>query len=259
MIALEAKNLTKQYGQLLAVNHLSFQLREGEILSFLGVNGAGKTTTLRMLAGILRPSSGIITVCGHDINTDSRLAKSKTGFIPDMPHVYPRLTGREYLEFVAELYGVPKAEVPARIAELLEHYRLTPWANELTGSYSHGMRQRLSTCAALIFKPHVLILDEPMVGLDPHGAKLLKDSLREYANNGLAVLLSTHSLNVAEEIADRIAIIHAGTVLATGTLAELKSLVPEAKSLEDIFLTLTTKAAKQSLEEDGESVDYLPP
>lgn len=247
-IALESIELTKRYGKLLAVDHLSFTLHEGEILSFLGVNGAGKTTTLRMLAGILSPTSGRVSVCGYDLQQHAREAKAVTGFIPDMPHVYPRLTGREYLEFVAELYDVPKAEVQERITELLEHYRLIPWQNELTGSYSHGMRQRLSTCASLIFKPRVLILDEPMVGLDPHGARLLKDSLRAYADSGVAVLLSTHSLNVAEEIADRIAIIHAGRVLATGTLETLRTQVPSARSLEDIFLTLTTKASKSLLE-----------
>ena len=242
---IEITNVTKRYGEFCAVNDLSLTVNDGEIFGFLGVNGAGKTTTLRMLAGILKPTSGTLKIGGFDIERQPREAKSITGFIPDRPYIYAKLTGREFLYFVADLYNVSSEKAEARIDLLLQEYRLTDWQDELVESYSHGMKQRLATCAALIHEPRVLIVDEPMVGLDPHGAKLLKEQLRKYANAGMSILLSTHSLNVAEEVSDRLAIIHRGRIIALGTLKEIRERTGrEKEDLEQIFLEITTQAAE---------------
>lgn len=237
---IEIQDLVKEYGSFRAVDGISLSVSPGEIFGFLGVNGAGKTTTLRMLAGILRPTSGNLKICGHDVVTDPVKTKSVTGYIPDRPYLYPKLSGREFLQFIAQLYNVSHDQIEERINIHLDEYRLTDWQNELIESYSHGMKQRLATCAALIHKPKVLIVDEPMVGLDPHGAKLLKERFRSYAKAGMAILLSTHSLNVAEEVADRLAIINRGKIIATGTLAEIKHLTGlHDRNLEHLFLELT--------------------
>ncbi len=240
MITLE--NLTKYYGSFCAVNNLSFQVGKGEIFGFLGINGAGKTTTLRMLTGILQPSSGNIFLGKYNLAKDPIHAKQIVGYIPDRPYLYNKLSAREFLYFCAELYNVPAKEIDYRIDALLEEYSLKDWQNELVESYSHGMKQRLATCAALIHKPEILIIDEPMVGLDPHGAKMLKDALRRYSEAGTTILLSTHSLNVAEELANRLGIIHRGQLIATGTLNEIKELsATKEERLESLFLELTTQ------------------
>ena len=243
-VFVEISNLVKKFGSFSAVDDISLSLESGEVFTFLGVNGAGKTTTLRMLAGILRPTAGKIEIDGLDIVKDSRDAKRITGYIPDMPYVYAKLTGREFLNFVAELYDVEKKKAEKKIEELLFHYKLTPWADELLESYSHGMKQRLVTCSALLHSPKFLIVDEPMVGLDPHGAKLLKESLRSYAKEeGLCVILSTHSLNVAQEVSDRLAIIHKGKILELGTFDELQTAANcKGGKLEDAFIILTQSA-----------------
>jgi ABC-2 type transport system ATP-binding protein len=239
---IEVVNVTKQYGDFAAVSDISFTVQPGEIFGFLGVNGAGKTTTLRMLAGVLKPTSGTITIGGFSMSEEPEQAKAITGYIPDRPYLYAKLTGREFLSFVADLYKVPTKVADERMDKLLEDYGLSGWKNELIDSYSHGMKQRLATAAALIHEPSVLIIDEPMVGLDPHGAKLLKDSMRRYAHeNQMSVLLSTHSLNVAEEVADRLAIIHGGSILTTGTLEELREQTGGTdEGLEKMFLRLTS-------------------
>ena len=197
------KNVTKSYGNFCAVKDISFDVMAGEVFGFLGVNGAGKTTTLRMLAGVLQPSSGEVHIGGFDIQKEPEKAKAITGYIPDRPYIYPKLTGREFLLFVADLYHVPNDEAEELCVKLLTEYGLLDWQNELVDSYSHGMKQRLATAAALMPSPKVLIIDEPMVGLDPHGAKLLKDAMRRYASEGKAILLSTHSLNVAAALQTR--------------------------------------------------------
>ena len=241
MIVIEG--LTKRYGDFQAVNGISLQIEAGEIFGFLGVNGAGKTTTLRMLTGVLKPTTGRIVIAGFDMAKDPERAKALIGYIPDRPYLYNRLTSREYLYFVADLHSVEKRAAEFAIDELLEAYGLKQWENELIEGFSHGMKQRLSICAALVHRPKVLIVDEPMVGLDPHGAKLLKDNFREYARSGLAILLSTHSLNVAEELADRLAIINRGTVVSIGTLAEIRTATGSGdKRLEEIFIDLTWSA-----------------
>lgn len=237
---IQIENLSKKYGSFYAVNNISLDVSAGEIFGFLGVNGAGKTTTLRMLTGVLKPTSGSIHVGGFNIANEPEKAKAITGFIPDRPYLYNKLTGREFLYFVADLHSVSPADAEVEIDALLRQYSLLEWQDELIEGYSHGMKQRLATCAALVHRPKVLIVDEPMVGLDPHGAKLLKASFREYADQGMAILLSTHSLNVAEELADRLAIIHRGGVLAIGTLEEMRQRAGGGNQrLEEIFLQLT--------------------
>jgi ABC-2 type transport system ATP-binding protein len=238
MIRIE--RIGKRYGDFAAVRDVSFEVKAGQIAGFLGVNGAGKTTTLRMLAGILRPSAGTASINGFDIQTDPIEAKRSTGFIPDRPYLYPKLTAFEYLCYVGELYQIATPSIAKRALELLEMFNLSKWKDQLIESFSHGMKQRVATCGALMHKPKALIVDEPMVGLDPHGAKLLKTVLREYAAAGNAVLLSTHSLNVAEEVTDTINIIQHGAIIASGTVQEIKALSqgPEAK-LEQVFLELT--------------------
>jgi ABC-2 type transport system ATP-binding protein len=242
---IEIEHVTKRYGDFCAVDDLSLTVQPGEVFGFLGVNGAGKTTTLRMLAGILKPSHGVLRIGGFDIERQPREAKSITGFIPDRPYMYAKLTGREFLYFVSDLYSVPQEQAEQRVYSLLTDYKLTEWQDELIESYSHGMKQRLATCAALVHEPKVLIVDEPMVGLDPHGARLLKQQLRKYAEAGMSILLSTHSLNVAEEVSDRLAIIHRGKLIALGTLKEIRERSGRDKEdLEEIFLEMTTQAAE---------------
>jgi ABC-2 type transport system ATP-binding protein len=237
---IKALNVTKKFGDLTVVNNLSLSVQPGEIFGFLGLNGAGKTTTLRMLSGIIPPTSGEISIGNFDIVSQPREAKQITGFIPDRPHLYPKLTGLEMILFCAELYGIPYKVACERAEKLLHKFGLSAWSNQLTETYSHGMKQRLATASALVHEPKVLIVDEPMVGLDPFGAKELKKLFRELAASGTTIMLSTHSLNVAEELADRIAIIKTGNVIATGTLAELRSGTGQAKaSLEELFLNLT--------------------
>lgn len=243
MSMIELENLSKRYGNFLAVNNLSISIPQGEIFAFLGVNGAGKTTTIRMMTGILKPSAGKIRLGGLDIEVTPSAAKRITGYIPDRPYIYQKLTGREFLYFVADLYAVPNKEADQRIDGLLDEFGLTSWENELVESYSHGMKQRLATCAGLIHNPKILIVDEPMVGLDPRGARFLKDSFRRYAEQGMTIFLSTHSLNVAEEVANRMAIIQRGEIIAIGTLSEIKAQSGNFEGgLEPLFLQLTEES-----------------
>ncbi len=183
---ISVSNLRKQYGKFTAVNSVTFSVEPGEIFGFLGVNGAGKTTTLRMLAGILAPTSGEISIGGYNLRESPELARAITGYIPDRPHVYARLTGREFLYFIAELYAVPQSQMDDRIDELLVNFGLLEWQHELIENYSHGMKQRIATCGGLIHSPRVLIVDEPMVGLDPHGAKLFKDELNGHISEKMS-------------------------------------------------------------------------
>lgn len=238
---IELSNLSKKYGSFKAVNDLSLSVPPGSIFAFLGMNGAGKTTTIKMMTGIITPSSGRVTVSGFDMRDKPCEAKSIIGYVPDRPHLYPKLSGREFLYFICDLYKVPIGQIEARINSVLDEYSLTPWADALIESYSHGMRQRIALCAALVHDPQILIVDEPMVGLDPHGARDLKQAFKRYASKGMTVFLSTHSLNVAEELADSIAIIHKGTLLVSGTLEQIRDMTGSGTNgLEDIFLELTS-------------------
>jgi ABC-2 type transport system ATP-binding protein len=232
--------LTKRYGKFTAVDAITLHVPRGELFGLLGPNGAGKTTTMRMIAGILRPTSGSVAVAGIDLLARPLAAKAKLGFIPDRPFVYDKLTGGEFLRFAAALYGQQGPTVERRIDELLELFELTPWKGELTENYSHGMRQKLIICGAFVHRPELIVVDEPMVGLDPKSARLLKDLFRQFVDRGGTVLMSTHTLEVAEVMCDRIAIVYHGKMAAQGTLAELREQTASGdSSLEDMFLKLT--------------------
>src|SRR6478736_8301558 len=230
-------NLTKRYGAFTAVDGINLEVPKGELFGFLGPNGAGKTTTLRMIAGILRPTSGKVEVGGIDVVASPVAAKSKLGFIPDRPFIYEKLTGGEFLRFVAGLYDQHGPELEHRGRELLALFDLEAWRDEMVESYSHGMRQKLIIASAFVHRPEVIVVDEPMVGLDPKGARLLKDLFRQFVNRGGTILMSTHTLEVAEGMCDRIAIMQAGRILAYGTMADLRAQSTGGMDgLEQIFL-----------------------
>ena len=233
-------DLVKRYGKFTAVDGLNLEVPRGELFGLLGPNGAGKTTTIRMIAGILRPTTGTVEVGGYNVQRQPLEAKHRMGYIPDRPFVYDKLTGGEFLRFVAALYGQDGPAVERRVDELLELFELTPWKNELTESYSHGMRQKLIISGALVHRPELIVVDEPMVGLDPKSARLLKDLFRQFVDRGGTVLMSTHTLEVAEQMCDRIAIVYHGRIAALGTMAELRDQTSSSDlSLEDLFLKLT--------------------
>jgi ABC-2 type transport system ATP-binding protein len=238
---IELIDLTKRYGHTLAVDRLNVRVPAGEIFGFLGPNGAGKTTTIRMMMGLLQPTAGKVILGGYDLARNGLEAKQMCGFVPDRPYVYEKLTGAEFLDFVAGLYQVPSAVAAERRDQLLEMFDLAQWGTELVESYSHGMKQRLVMAAALVHAPRLLIVDEPMVGLDPRGARLLKRTLRQLACNGVTVFMSTHSLEVAEETCDRIGIINHGQLIAVGSVDELRRQAGSHSNakLEAIFLKLT--------------------
>jgi len=237
---IETYDLFKRYGDKVAVNNVSFDVYGGEVFGFLGPNGAGKTTTLKMIVGLLQPTSGAVKVAGYDIQTQSMLAKASCGYVPDTPNLYAKLTGRELLRFVGDLYSLDRDQAARRMDELLRMFDLSAAADDTVDSYSHGMQQKTSLAAALMHDPRVLVLDEPTVGLDPKSARLIKDILRQLADRGAAVMLSTHILEIAERMCDRIGIINKGQLIAVGTMDELRTLDKTGQtSLEDIFLGLT--------------------
>jgi ABC-2 type transport system ATP-binding protein len=247
---IQVDRLSKRFGSFNAVDSVSFEVGKGEIVGLLGPNGAGKTTTMRMIAGILQPSAGSIRVAGIDIREDPIGAKSRLGFIPDRPFVYDKLTGAEFLRFVAGLYGQEGEVIDRRIDELLELFELLPWRDELTESYSHGMRQKLIISSALLHRPEVIVVDEPMIGLDPKSARLLKDLLRQFVSRGGTVLMSTHTLEIAEAMCDRIAIVQGGKIVAAGTMDELRIQTSTGDaSLEELFLKLTGGLSEWELSE----------
>ena len=236
--------LTKRYGSFTAVDALDLHVPKGELFGFLGPNGAGKTTTLRMIAGILRPTAGSVRISGVDVAADPIAAKRILGFIPDRPFIYEKLTGIEFLRFVAGLYSQDGKDIEHRSRELLALFDLEEWRDELVESYSHGMRQKLIISSALVHRPDVIVVDEPMVGLDPKAARILKDLFREYVRRGHTIMMSTHTLEVAETMCDRIGIIQAGKIRALGTMADLRAASDQGdEGLEDIFLRLTGENA----------------
>ena len=233
-------HLTKRFGRLAAVNDLSLDIPRGEIFGFLGPNGAGKTTTIKMMAGILQPTEGTVIIDGKNLAEDSVGAKQVTGFIPDRGFLYEKLSGIEFLRFVGSLYGMDDRRSEARISELLSLFEMDQWGGDLIESYSHGMKQRLVMSAALIHEPKVIVVDEPMVGLDPKGARLVKTIFMALASKGVSIFMSTHTLVVAEEMCDRIGIIHEGRLIAVGTALELRQIAgAEKHDLEAVFLKLT--------------------
>jgi len=237
---IELIDLTKQYRGLKAVNHLNLKVKEGTVFGFLGPNGAGKTTTIKMMAGVLKPTSGKIFINGMDIAREPSNVKMCTGFIPDRPFLYEKLTGIEFLRFLAGLYSMNHSlSIDDRLMELLELFELSHWGDELIESYSHGMKQRLVMCGALLHNPKLLIVDEPMVGLDPRGARLVKDIFKDQAAKGTTIFMSTHSLEVAQEVCPEVAIIQAGRIIATGSPEELRKKAGMDGSLEEVFLKLT--------------------
>jgi ABC-2 type transport system ATP-binding protein len=241
-------SLTKRYGSFTAVDAIDLEVPRGQLFGFLGPNGAGKTTTLRMIAGILRPTAGRVEIAGIDIAQQAVAAKAKLGFIPDRPFIYEKLTGAEFLRFVAGLYDQEGPEIEHRARELLALFDLEQWRDEMVESYSHGMRQKLIISSAFVHRPEVIVVDEPMVGLDPKAARILKDLFREYTRRGHTIMMSTHTLEVAEAMCDRIGIIQGGKIRACGTMDELRAGAEAgARGLEEIFLRLTGENAAREL------------
>jgi ABC-2 type transport system ATP-binding protein len=248
MIAIH--DLVKQYGTFTAVDGVSLEVKPGEIHGFLGPNGAGKTTTLCMIAGLLKPTSGRILVNGYDLATRPEDAKMSLGFIPDRPFIYEKLTAGEFLKFHGGLYGLGEPGIGERVKEMLELFELGKWEDELVESFSHGMKQRLVMCAAFLHRPRAVVVDEPMVGLDPRGARLIKDVFRKMSARGVGILMSTHTLEVAQEMCDRISIILKGRILVCGTVSEIRALGErDDDQLTSVFLKLTGGGALQEIDE----------
>ncbi len=245
------EHVTKRFGRTTAVSDLTLKVHPGEVLAFLGPNGAGKTTTIKMIGGLLRPDRGRIEVCGVPVSTDGLAARTQLAYVPDQPFLYEKLTGREFLSFVGEMYQVSPATVAERVERLSVRMDID-YLDQLTEGYSHGMRQKVALVAALLHDPKVLVTDEPMVGLDPRTVRTVKDLFRKLAGAGAAVFVSTHTLGVAEAIADRIGIIHRSRLVAVGTLDELRQMARTQAPLEDVFLVLTA-------EESGPNAETVPP
>ena len=248
MIAVQ--DLEKRFGGFTAVDGVTLSVEPGEIHGFLGPNGAGKTTTIRMIAGLLQPTAGRVIVNGHDLAREPEAAKASLGFIPDRPFIYEKLTAGEFLRFHAGLYGLEGQPVTDRLREMLELFELSRWEHELVESFSHGMKQRLVMGAAFMHRPRAVLVDEPMVGLDPRGARLIKDVFRRMSERGVAILMSTHTLEVAQEMCDRISIILKGRIIARGTVAELRALAgSDDEQLTPVFLKLTGGSGLQEIDE----------
>ncbi|HNY96051.1 MAG: ABC transporter ATP-binding protein [Syntrophaceae bacterium] len=232
-------NLTKDFKTTLAVNRLNLEVAAGEIYGFIGPNGAGKTTTIRMMGGIIEPTDGKILIGGIDVSRNPVGAKKIIGFVPDRPFLYEKLTGMEFLKFIADLYRVDLRVFSRRAPELLERFALWQWKDEIVEAYSHGMKQRLIIAAALLHDPRVMVIDEPMVGLDPEAVRMVRDILKGLAQQNVTIFVSTHTLSLAEDLCDRIGVIHKGTLLAQGTVAELNLAAKTGEArLEEVFLTL---------------------
>ena len=238
---IEIEKITKTFGKKTAVRELSLTVKPGELFAFLGPNGAGKTTTIKTIAGLLRQDSGAVRICGHDVREDAIAARMNMSYVPEQPYLYEKLTGREFLEFVGRMRRIERTARLARIAEVAEMLSLKDFLDDLGETYSHGMKQRVVIAAALMRVPQALVVDEPMVGLDPRSARAVKDIFRRLARDGAAVFMSTHTLSIAEELADRVGIIHQGNLIACGTIDEVRSVSGGARGLEEMFLRLTAE------------------
>ncbi len=234
---IELRGVTKTFGTRRAVDHLDLDVKAGELFAFLGPNGAGKTTTIKMICGLLAPSAGSVRVGGYPAS--SQEARQVMAYVPDQPYLYEKLTGREFLKFVVDMYGLEKTESRKKIDELIETFEMGDYVDELSENYSHGMKQRVVFASALVHNPKVLIVDEPLVGLDPRSARIVKDLFVAQARAGVAVLMSTHLLSIAEELADTIGILDHGRMLTRGSLAEIRDAAQIHGPLEHLFLTLT--------------------
>ncbi|UCC29247.1 MAG: ABC transporter ATP-binding protein [Phycisphaerales bacterium] len=237
--AIALLGVTKSYGRTIAVRDLSLEVPRGKLFAFLGPNGAGKTTTIKLIVGLLKPDAGWIHVCGHQVGSNGLAAKAQLAYVPDQPFLYEKLTGREFLHFVAELYGISTRRRDRLLESLIRRLDIDEFLDQLTESYSHGMKQRVVLAAALLHEPAVLVIDEPMVGLDPRAIRVVKNLFVEHTRNGGTVFMSTHTLDIAEAVADQIGIIHRGELIAVGTLDELRAQARRQHSLEEIFLQLT--------------------
>lgn len=247
---IQIQQVTRTYGSHKAVDCLTLELNRGELFSLLGHNGAGKTTTMKMIVGLLQPTSGQIWIGPYDVIKSPREASRLVGYVPDQPFLYDKLTGKEFLTFVAEMHGLTANESRVAMERECERFQLTEFLDRLTESYSHGMRQRTVFAAAMIHQPEVLIVDEPMVGLDPHSIRLVKDLLKSYTREGKTVLMSTHTLGIAEEIADRVGVMSMGKVIFEGTIEKLHEDLPGAgDSLESMYLALVEKEDALGTEE----------
>jgi ABC-2 type transport system ATP-binding protein len=235
---ISARALCKNFGQLVAVDHIDLEIARGEFFAFLGPNAAGKTTTIRMLTGLLRPSGGEVRIGGFDMHRESARAKALLAYVPDFPFLYDKLTALEFMQFVGDIFRLDRAVIERRTGELFERFHLSDYRHELTENLSHGTKQRLVIASALLHDPQVFIIDEPMVGLDPMHARIVKQEFRDRSRAGMTMFLSTHQLSVAEEVADRIGIIHHGRLIALGTVDELRRQSGEGGALEKVFLTL---------------------
>jgi ABC-2 type transport system ATP-binding protein len=243
---IELSDVTKKYGTKTAVDRLSLRIEPGELFAFLGPNGAGKTTTIKLACGLLFPTAGTVRVGGFDLQSDGDRARQMISYVPDQPYLYEKLTCREFLQFIADMYGLDSARARRRIGEMIDLFNLGEFVDDLTESYSHGMKQRSVFAAALLHEPRVLIVDEPTVGLDPRSVRLLKDLLRQEAKRGATVFLSTHSLDIAQELADRIGIVEGGRLISCGPLEALRHQAALDGSLEEVFLKLTREVAAEN-------------
>lgn len=240
LFAVELKGVTKRYNEIVAVNNINLTIQTGEIFALLGPNGSGKSTTLKMLLGLVQPDAGTINVLGLDVMKDAVAVKQQVGYVPEAPNVYEFLTGIEYLDFIADIYGVPPTEKQQRITEYLKALQLEGREGDMINSYSDGMKKKISLISAFLNRPKLLILDEPINALDPRSARIVKDYLQELKQQGVTTILSTHVLEIAEAVCDRIGIMYQGNILALGNMSELrqKASLPSS-GLEDIFLKLT--------------------
>lgn len=235
---IQVRSLSKHFGRLKAVDNLNLDIQQGEFFAFLGPNAAGKTTTIKMLTGLIKPTSGWCSIGGHNIHTSPGAAKALLSYVPDFPFLYDKLTAREFMQFVGDVFGLDRKTIIRKTVELFERFHLDDYTNEITENLSHGTRQRLVIAASLLHDPKVFIIDEPMVGLDPTHARIVKEELKARSRAGMTVFLSTHTLSIAEEIADRIGIINHGQLIALGTVDELRRQSAETGHLESIFLAL---------------------
>jgi ABC-2 type transport system ATP-binding protein len=243
---IELTHLTKKFGDLVAVNDLTLKVERGEFFAVLGPNAAGKTTLIRVLAGLLKPTQGTARVAGYDVQTAPLEARRRLAYVPDFPFLYDKLTPLEFLRFTGQIFRMDESRIQSASRELMARFHLEDYASKTIEGLSHGTRQRVVIVSALLHDPEVLVIDEPMVGLDPQHARVVKDVLKERAQKGATVFLSTHQLSIAEEMADRIGIMHQGRLVAVGTREELRRQAGEAGPLEEVFLTLTASTAKAS-------------